>query len=63
MLQANYIRENKEDVVKKLAIKNMDASNIIDSILMLDDERKKCQKELLNISIIPKLRMQNSSTI
>ena len=46
MLQVHYIRENKADVLKKLAIKNVDALHLIDSILNLDDERKKCQKEL-----------------
>ena len=46
MLQVNYIRENKPDVIKRLAIKNVNSAQLIDSILSLDDERKKCQKEL-----------------
>lgn len=46
MLQLNYIRENKEDVLKRLAIKNFkDAESIIDSILKLDDNRKLAQRQ------------------
>ncbi len=46
MLQLNYIRENKVDIVKRLAIKNFDASVIVDEVIELDDLRKKTQKEL-----------------
>ena len=46
MLQLNYIRENKVDIVKRLAIKNFDASIIVDEVIELDDLRKKTQKEL-----------------
>ena len=46
MLQLSYIRENKEDVLKRLAIKNFkDAESIIDSILQLDDNRKLAQRQ------------------
>ena len=46
MLQLSYIRENKEDVLKRLAIKNFkDAESIIDSILKLDDNRKLAQRQ------------------
>ena len=46
MLQLSYIRENKEDVLKRLAIKNFkDAESIIDSILKLDDNRKSAQRQ------------------
>ena len=46
MLQLSYIRENKEDVLKRLAIKNFkDAERIIDSILKLDDNRKLAQRQ------------------
>lgn len=41
MIQISYIRDNKEDVLKRLDIKNFkDAETIIDSILKLDDYRK-----------------------
>jgi seryl-tRNA synthetase len=46
MLQLSYIREHKEDVLKRLAIKNFkDAESIIDSILKLDDNRKLAQRQ------------------
>jgi len=45
MLQLNYIRENKEDVLKRLAIKNFkDAENIINSVLEKDNLRRSVQK-------------------
>lgn len=46
MLQINYIRENKEDIITKLAVKNFDATVIVDEVIELDDLRKKTQKEL-----------------
>jgi seryl-tRNA synthetase len=46
MLQLNYIRDNKEDVLKRLAIKNFkDAESIINSVLSLDDKRKLAQRQ------------------
>jgi seryl-tRNA synthetase len=46
MLQLTYIRENKEDVLKRLAIKNFkDAETIINSIIELDNSRKAAQKQ------------------
>ncbi|MDX2173728.1 MAG: serine--tRNA ligase [Bacteroidota bacterium] len=45
MLQLNYIRENKEDVLKRLAIKNFkDAESIINSALEKDNLRRSVQK-------------------
>lgn len=46
MLQLNYIRENKADIIKRLAIKNFDATVIVDEVIELDDLRKKTQKDL-----------------
>ncbi|RLD75256.1 MAG: serine--tRNA ligase [Bacteroidetes bacterium] len=46
MLLINYIRDNKAYVVKQLAIKNFDATIIVDEVIELDDLRKKTQKEL-----------------
>ena len=48
MLQVSYIRENKEEVVKRLAIKNFDAVKIIERVLESDEERKKSQNDLDN---------------
>ena len=46
MLQLTYIRDNKEDVLKRLAIKNFkDAEVIINSIIELDNNRKAAQKQ------------------
>ncbi len=46
MLQLAYIREHKEDVLKRLAIKNFkDAENIINSIIELDNNRKAAQRQ------------------
>jgi seryl-tRNA synthetase len=46
MLQINNIRENKDDVLKRLAIKNFkNAETIINDILELDKIRKTTQKQ------------------
>ena len=46
MLQLNYIRENKDNVLKRLAIKNFkDAETIIDSALTKDTLRRSLQQE------------------
>ena len=46
MLQIAYIRENKEEVVKKLAKKNIDAKAAIDQVIALDEKRRATQAEL-----------------
>ncbi len=43
MLHLNFIRENKEETLKRLALRNIDGRETIEKILMLDDERKKNQ--------------------
>lgn len=46
MLQLNYIRDNKEEVLKRLAIKNFkDAESIISKVIELDNARRASQKE------------------
>ena len=46
MLQLNYIRDNKEDVLKRLAIKNFkDAESIIGNVMDLDAKRRNTQKD------------------
>jgi seryl-tRNA synthetase len=46
MLQINYIRENKDEVIKRLAIKNFkDAEAIINQVMDLDGSRRNTQKE------------------
>lgn len=46
MLQVNYIRENKQEVIDRLAVKNFSAAGLIDKILDLDEARRATQKEL-----------------
>jgi seryl-tRNA synthetase len=46
MLQLNYIRENKEEVITRLAVKNLDARASIEQILEQDANRRKTQNEL-----------------
>jgi seryl-tRNA synthetase len=46
MLQLNYIRENKEEVLNRLAIKNFDGKKAVEEILEIDDNRRKTQNEL-----------------
>jgi len=46
MLKLNYIRDNREDVLKRLNIKNFkDAETIIDKVIELDNSRKAAQKQ------------------
>lgn len=46
MLQVNYIRQNRETVLERLAIKNFSQTQLVDEIIALDDERKKSVLEL-----------------
>lgn len=48
MLQLNYIRDNKAEIIERLAIKNFDASTIVDEIIDLDSQRKSTQAKLDN---------------
>lgn len=46
MLTVNYIRENKKDAIERLAVRQFDASQILDDVILKDDIRKKTQSEL-----------------
>lgn len=47
MLQLNFIRENKDLVIKKLKVKNFkDAETSIDNVLTLDNQRREIQTHL-----------------
>lgn len=48
MLQVPFIRENKEDVIKRLAIRNIDATQIIEDVITLDEDRRQLQTQLDN---------------
>ena len=45
MLQINFLRDNKQEVIERLKVKNFDASSIIDEVIILDDNRKSTQQE------------------
>ena len=49
MLQLNYIREQKEEAIQKLAKKGFDATTILAEVITLDDKRKSTQAELDSI--------------
>lgn len=46
MLQIQYLREKKDEVIARLAIKNFDARELMDKILAADNDRRKTQAEL-----------------
>lgn len=50
MLQINFIRENKDAVLKGLATKNFKALALVDEILNLDENRRKIQNEFDTLS-------------
>jgi seryl-tRNA synthetase len=49
MLQVTVLRENREDVKQRLAVKFFKQPELVDIIIALDDERKKIQAEFDNI--------------
>ena len=49
MLQINFIRENKEEVIARLAKKNFEATTIVELVVELDEKRRNTQVELDNL--------------
>ncbi|HUH26151.1 MAG TPA: hypothetical protein VLY87_05955, partial [Flavobacterium sp.] len=49
MLQIAYIRENQEKVVKALAKRNLDAAEMLQKVIDLDEQRRSTQVELDNL--------------
>lgn len=45
MLNLKFIRENRETVIERLAVKNFDARESVEKIIALDDLRKSLQQE------------------
>lgn len=41
MLQINYIKENRQEVIDRLAVKNFSAGEMVDELIGLDDEIRK----------------------
>lgn len=46
MLQLQFIRDNRELVINRLNIKNFDASELVEEIINLDNDRRSTQKKL-----------------
>lgn len=46
MLQLSFIKEHKEEVIQLLAIKNFSNTEILDTLIQLDDQRKSTKKDL-----------------
>lgn len=45
MLQLSYIRENRDAVIERLAVKNFKDVALVDAVIQLDDSRRKIQNE------------------
>jgi seryl-tRNA synthetase len=48
MLQVPFIRENKDLVINRLAKRNIDATQMINEVISLDEDRRRIQTELDN---------------
>ncbi|NOX85596.1 MAG: serine--tRNA ligase [Chlorobi bacterium] len=46
MLQLSIIRENKQQVIDRLAVKNFNATLLVNEIITLDEQRRSTQKQL-----------------
>lgn len=50
MLQVSYIRENREEVLNRLSVKNFKQAELVDQIIKLDDDRRQTQTQLDSIA-------------
>lgn len=50
MLQVSYIRDNREQVLKRLAVKNFKQPELVDEVIRLDDSRRQTQNRLDSVS-------------
>ena len=46
MLTLNLIRENTDEVIRRLQVKNFDATKIIEEIVLLDKSRRSVQNNM-----------------
>ena len=46
MLQIQFIRDNSQEVIDRLAVKNFDAKELVEQILQLDAQRRQLKKQL-----------------
>jgi len=49
MLQVSYIRENRDKVLERLAVKNFKQPELVDEVINLDDSRRQTQNALDNV--------------
>jgi seryl-tRNA synthetase len=50
MLQVSYIRENREEVLSRLSVRNFKNPELVDQIIKLDDDRRQTQTLLDSIA-------------
>lgn len=50
MLQVSYIRENRDHVLERLAVKNFKQPELVDEVIKLDEQRRQTQNTLDNLS-------------
>ena len=50
MLQVSYIRENREQVLDRLAVKKFKQPEVVDQIIKLDEQRRESQSKLESIA-------------
>jgi seryl-tRNA synthetase len=50
MLQVSYIRENRDEVLSRLTVRNFKQPDLVDQIIQLDDDRRQTQTHLDSIS-------------
>jgi seryl-tRNA synthetase len=50
MLQVSYIRDNREKVLERLAVKNFKQPALVDEVIQLDDKRRQTQTSMDSIS-------------
>jgi seryl-tRNA synthetase len=50
MLQVSYIRDNREKVLERLAVKNFKQPNLVDEIIQLDERRRLTQNQMDGVS-------------
>src|ERR1700758_2437609 len=50
MLQVSYIRDNREKVLERLAVKNFKQLELVDEVIRLDSDRRQTQNSLDGVS-------------
>ena len=60
MLLLNHIKENKQQVIDSLKIKNFDSAGIIENIIDIDSERRTLQKQSDDLFVRIKQNLQRN---